>query len=360
MGIRERGGSWQARLMIGGRTFSGSFPTREAAEQWETITRAQAIQGALPTSVTVAQYAERWMTTYDHAPANTRRFHRAHLDRWILPHIGRSIASSVTPSDITRLMNLILRDGTPATADRVYRTLSALFHAAQQDDVIARVPTRSKRHRPRRQTAPHEVLERAQARRMLLQLGGWQRDAALLQLSFGARVSEIAGLTAHDVDLAASKLRIVRRVSVDTVRATKNHRARILAIPSATRATLERLVVEHGAAEPLPNLADREHDAKQFARRWLIQTSTGRHVSLTAYNRALSAACEAAEVPTLSSHGLRHTYVSWMIDAGHSADKIAFWVGDTPETVRRVYAHMLEASSEPAAAEIDAALGELG
>jgi hypothetical protein len=46
-----------------------------------------------------------------------------------------------------------------------------------------------------------------------------------------------------------------------------------------------------------------------------------------------------------------------MIDDGHGADKIAFWIGDTPETVRRVYAHMLEASSEPAATSINAALG---
>ncbi len=45
------------------------------------------------------------------------------------------------------------------------------------------------------------------------------------------------------------------------------------------------------------------------------------------------------------------------IDEGYSADKIAFWIGDTPQTVRLVYAHMLEASSAPAAAAMDAALG---
>lgn len=48
-----------------------------------------------------------------------------------------------------------------------------------------------------------------------------------------------------------------------------------------------------------------------------------------------------------------------MIDEGHSADKIAFWMGDTPPTVRAVYAHVLEASSAPAAAAIDAVLGDL-
>jgi len=29
---------------------------------------------------------------------------------------------------------------------------------------------------------------------------------------------------------------------------------------------------------------------------------------------------------------------------------VAFWIGDTPDTVRSVYSHMLEESSAPAAA----------
>jgi integrase len=70
----------------------------------------------------------------------------------------------------------------------------------------------------------------------------------------------------------------------------------------------------------------------------------------------LKKACADAGVPQVSSHGLRHTYVSWMIDDGHSADKVAFRIGDTPATVRAVYAHMLEASSAPAGATIDEAL----
>lgn len=152
---------------------------------------------------------------------------------------------------------------------------------------------------------------------------------------------------------------IRRRVSRGTVRATKNHRHRTLELPQGVRSVSERLIARVGPVEVIPDLEDREHDANLFHGRWLIQTSTTRSASLTAYNRGLHAACAEAGAPDVSSHGLRHTYVSWMIDEGHSADKIAFWIGDTPATVRKVYAHMLEASSAPAAAAIDAALGEL-
>ena len=188
-------------------------------------------------------------------------------------------------------------------------------------------------------------------------MAGWQRDTALLQLALGARFGEIAGLTPHDV--RGGTISIVRRVSQGTVRATKNHRRRTLALPQATIETIERLTREACNPEPLPDLADKEWPADPWRRRWLLQTATGSSPNLSAFNKKLKEVCAAAGVPVISSHGLRHTYVSWMIDEGHSADKIAFWIGDTPQTVRAVYSHMLEGSSAPAAATIDSALAGL-
>lgn len=358
MSVRELpSGRVQARLSIDGRPYSATFDSRSEAENWIVVTRARHITGTLPGRLTVAEYAARWMAGYDNAPINTRRFHRTNLDGWILPHLGRRPAAAVTPTDITRLLNFIHEQKSAAAAERVYRTLSVLFRSAEQDDVIARVPTRSKRHRPRRQKAPHVVLERGEARRMLLHMHGWERDAALLQLSLGTRFGEVAGLTPSDIDLRRGTVQIVRRVSSETVRANKNHRARMLELPTAARSTVERLVAEACAPEPLPDLQDREWPAGPWARRWLVQTATGRHANLSSLNKAIKAACRSADVPQLgSSHGLRHTYVSWMIDDGYTAEQVAFWIGDTPETVRKVYAHMLEASSRPAAESIDRAL----
>lgn len=353
-------GAWRARVQVDGRRVAESFDTEREARDWEIVTRAKAITHGLPSRITVAEYAARWLEGYAMAPMNTRTFHSVNLEHWIVPHLGGRAAAAVTPTDITTLLNLITDRVSAARADRVYRTLSALFRSAEADDVVMRVPTRAKRHRPRRQKTPHAVLERAEARQMLLQMWGWERDTGLLQLSLGARFGEIAGLTPYDVDLKRRQITIRRRVSRGTVRATKNHRLRTLELPRSVLATCERLIAEAGEPPPLPELGDREHDAAQFHRRWLIQTGTGRSACLTSFNRALHAACAAAGAADVSSHGLRHTYVSWMIDEGHSADKIAFWIGDTPQTVRSVYAHMLEASSAPAAAAIDAALADLG
>jgi len=360
MGIRKLpSGAFQARIQIDGQQWSGSFATRRDAQEWTLLMQAKGISGTLPRRMTVTQYAARWMRGYELSPANTQRFHQINLDRFILPRLGPRGVSSVTPTDITFALNSVAEEVSVACADRVYRTISALFRSAADDGLTERSPARAKKHRPRRQREPQAVLERDDARRVLAAMTGWQRDTAILQLSLGARFGEIAGLTPSDVNLLRGSITIRRRVSRGTVRATKNHRFRTLELPQGVRFVCARLIEGAGAVEPLPELGDREHDSDQFHRRWLIQTSTGRSASLTAYNRALHAACADAQAPDVSSHGLRHTYVSWMIDEDHSADKIAFWIGDTPATVRAVYAHMLEASSAPAAAAIDAALGEL-
>lgn len=349
-------GSFRARLRIDGVSHAATFPTEREADEWMLTVKARAVSGGLPKRTTVRQYAARWMTTYDAAPRATRDFYQGHLDRHILPALGARRLSDVTPTEISRMLNGVRTSVSVATADAVYRTASALFNAAVADDVTHRSPVKSKKHRPRRQRSPQVVLERAQARLLLLQLGGWQRDTALLQLALGARVGEIAGLTPHDVDLQRRRVTIQRRYYRGTVRATKNHRERTLELPSMTLPTLERLIRDAGDVEPIPALGDREHDAAPFMRRWLVQTSAGSPVNGSALNKALAKACSGAGVPRVSSHGLRHTYVSWMIDEGHSSDKIAFWIGDTPDTVRAVYAHMLEASSAPAATAIDQAL----
>lgn len=359
MGIRKLpSGRWQARVMVEGVRRSETFEDEADARRWETLIEASAIRGTLPSTATFASYAHRWLSTYESSPKNTYNFYRNHLVPHLLPRLGTHRIADIRPTDVTRVLQSIREEISAATADACYRTLSALMRSAEQDDVIARSPVRSKRHRPKRQPSEQLVLERATARRVLLQLGGWYRDTAMLQLALGARVGEIAGLTPTDV--TATHVVIRRRVSSRTVRATKNHRLRRLEIPTVIRPTLSRLLAERAGITPIPDLGDEEWPSAPWDGRWLVQTSTGRSVALSAYNKKLKAACAEVGAPILSSHGLRHTYVSWMVDDGHSAEKIAFWIGDTPETVRRVYAHMLEDSSAPAAATIDAALGDLG
>ena len=308
---RTRWGGYQARVMIDGRQYTTTLPTREEARDWERLVRARAVTGMLPRRITVRDYAAHWIVGYETAPTNTRVFHEVNLER-IVEALGSTRISEVTPSDITRLINHLTARRSAAFADRVYRTTSALFGSAAADGLCPNgSPVRSKKHRPRRQRDHQPVLERHHARKVLASLSGWHQDTALVQLTLGARFGEIAGLTRQDVNLDAGLLYIRRRYSAhsNTVRATKNHRRRTLEIPRLIIPTLERRIAELGPTPELPVLADRELDARPFDGLWLLQTSTGRPPSLTAYNRALAKACAATGSPKVSSHGLRHTFL---------------------------------------------------
>jgi integrase len=245
-------GAYHARLMVNGVRYTATLPTREDAADWETIIRAKAVSGVLPRRISVRDYAARWMATYDTAPTSTRSFHQGNLDRYVLPVLGPRSVADVTPTETSRLVNGVTARVSAATADAVYRTCSALFNAAVADDVMVKSPVKSKRHRPRRQREAHVVLERLEARSLLLHLKGWHRDTALLQLALGARVGEIGGLTPHDVDLPRRRVTIRRRHDLGTIRATKNHRMRTLELPAITVPTLERLIAAAGAVPRIP------------------------------------------------------------------------------------------------------------
>jgi hypothetical protein len=261
--------------------------------------------------------------------------------------------SAVTPTEISRLLNTVTARVSTATADAVYRTGSALFNAAVADDVIAKSPVRPSATAPSGSARPTSCSS-VEARQLLLHLTGWQRDTALLQVALGARIGEIAGSPPTTSTCAAGGSR-----SGDATTAARCVPPRTTGCaPSSCHhhpPTLERLIDTAGDVPPIPPLDDREHDASHsitLADPDLDRSPGGR----LGLQQGAEVACDAVGVPRISSHSLRHAYVSWMIDEGHSADKVAFWIGDTPETVRSVYAHMLEASSAPAAASIDAAL----
>jgi hypothetical protein len=69
VGVRELPpDAFHARVMIDGVRHTETFVTRQAAEDWQVVTRARAITGSLPGRLTVREYSVRWLQGY--APCN--------------------------------------------------------------------------------------------------------------------------------------------------------------------------------------------------------------------------------------------------------------------------------------------------
>jgi hypothetical protein len=72
--------------------------------------------------------------------------------------------------------------------------------------------------------------------------------AALLQMTLGARVGEIGGLSPHDVGLRHRWVTIRRRHHEGTIRATKRHRMRTCELPAITNPTVHTILTDRDRA----------------------------------------------------------------------------------------------------------------
>jgi integrase len=71
---------------------------------------------------------------------------------------------------------------------------------------------------------------------------------------------------------------------------------------------------------------------------WLFSYEDGRRVKSRAFNRALEVACEKVGIPVRSSHKIRKTYASTLIDAGVSTKLIQKQMGHKDfQTTKKYY-----------------------
>ena len=76
----------------------------------------------------------------------------------------------------------------------------------------------------------------------------------------------------------------------------------------------------------------------------MFATRTGLRLSARNLNRTLETAAQAASVPHVSPHTLRHVHGSVLIDQGWPITDVAHRLGDDVTTVQKVYAHKLRDS----------------
>jgi integrase len=215
-------------------------------------------------SLTVAQLAEQWWEAQagDLSPS-TRIGYRGWLDTRVLPHFGRKRISAVTTADVERWFGQ-LRDGPRPLGIRSIRgcrtVLSAMFRAAVRWGYLpsspverARVP-KAPRWTPRAPEPEHVAARIAAAEARDLDIGLFARTAVAL----GARRGELAALRWTDIDLDRGIVDI-RRAVVNgdergsgqrrgarvTVKDTKTHAERIVAVDPATVQMLRAMRARH-------------------------------------------------------------------------------------------------------------------
>ena len=239
-------GSWYYAVQVttvGGRKARyrrGGFAAREDA-----IAARQAIldgpaDEAAAGAWTVARWLRYWLAQAEsHLRLSTLHGYRDHIDRYLIPSIGRITLADLTGKRLQACFSLLARQrtrkGTPiaaSTVDRIRATLRSALNAAVREDLLAGNPLAQVRlDKPVR---PHPIIwtdERVEAwrrdgirppvavwtlRQLIIFLTGVDNDrlAALWWLIAlrGLRRGEAAALNRDDLDSEARELTVTRQL----------------------------------------------------------------------------------------------------------------------------------------------------
>ncbi len=166
-----------------------------------------------------------------------------------------------------------------------------------------------------------------------------------LGVLFGLRRSEVLALRWDDVDTDAKSLRIDESLVATNEGAAwsnaKNERSRrVIPLDDDTVRALTRRRAEQAAERLAAGSEWEDNDL-------IIATRTGRLVLPRSYDRALATIVDNAGLPRLTSHGLRHTAATHMVQGAQDVGElraIADLLGHSPEMLMNTYAHVLPQS----------------
>lgn len=314
MPVRRHRDKFEARVQYAGQRLSRSFGTRRDALDWERRMRARIEDrrvGRTP-QVSLEEALERWLT----GEAATLKSHADLIKkvRTIYPHArGRALVEIVDVAEALKAEAIAAR-AAPATVNRklaVLRRVARLAHRQWQwldeplGDRIRMLPGERQRHV---YLTPQQVQRIARAAR------GPVRDAILLAALTGLRRGELLGLRPAD-----------RRDGALVLADTKSGRPRIVPLPP--EAARIRLPID------LTN--------DQLRHGW-------------------DAACAATGVSGARFHDLRHSYASWLVQAGQPLTAIRDLLGHSTLAVTSRYAHLAPEHLRAAVATLPRIAGTAG
>ena len=270
-----------------------------------------------------------------HAQLNKRswRTDQAILRNHLLPVLGAMPLDTITLRDVRSLQHRFAASGAAAgTVNRRLVLLGYLFSCATRWGMLEEGANPVRRVEPLPDHGARErFLSADESRRLLAQLAAEPNRAVaslvLLLLYTGARRSEIANARWQDVDLDRGLLRVPL---------AKSGKARHIVL-SAPAVTLMRGLPRFAGCDLLlPNPRTRRPLCGVFEVWHRIRSRAG--------------------LPGLRLHDLRHSYASFLVNAGRSLYEVQHLLGHAnPRTTMR-YAHLSQATLHEAANVVGALL----
>ena len=390
-----RPGKWRWQVTVGykpdGKRLSvtGRADSKTLAQTAMTQALADQARGLLaaPESMTVSEYAEKWLGRQKHLSANSLRAYRGEL-AYALQHIGKARLRDVRPAHLKDLMvalsEQVMAQGqmmAPRTQGKVLTRLRSLFREAVSDQIIYVNPVEGVRKvKAPSSEAVGTVLDFQQAVRFQ-EMGQALYGADLCRLwpalftavSVGLRRGEVMGLSWQHVDFKNGVLQIRQQLKVEHGKPVLGtlktpHSRRDVYIPESLRVLLLGLRERQEAERVAMGSAWRETGA-------VFATADGGWTHPANLTRALAHVTEWSEpsaierrssavravvsddalahlgavaragekLPELSPHDLRHTYATLALRRRVPPEVVSKTLGHARVSITMdIYRHVLD------------------
>lgn len=333
----EGNGKWRARHTWTDRTGRRHF-RRVSARLKEDCERRlrdlirESEQGPPPPKAqTLAAYAGEWL---DHVARSqspgTRRAHGQRIAH-VLPLLGHRRLDTLTPADVRGVLAALERQGRLGESARgdVLVTLQTMLNAAVRDGVLARSPGAGIRRR--RREPGSEGFTQDEVRRLADAAAEPDtRTAILLAAATGLRLGELLGLRWEDIDLDRGMVRVQR---------SRSHGEGGDRVgPPKTPASRRTVPIGPATVELL-----RQHRARTSGEGWVWPGRRGEVLARKTLQHRFMRLRVRAGVRPLPFHALRHSFATFMLEAGVHPRVVQDMLGHANiDVTMRTYSHLTD------------------
>jgi len=330
-------GKWEAHIWyrdsegVRRRKHKRGFETKKGAETWSTDFK---VASSYSNTMTLAQFTKVYEA--DRRP-------RLRLNTWlskeyviknkILPYLGSKLLNSITPRDVMRWQNKLIRGGEASGRPysktylrTIHSQLTAILnHACRfyglKDNPATKAGSMGEKNAD---GISFWTREEYAAFAKVAKFEPIAYHAFEILYWTGIRLGELLVLTSADIDFEKQTISISKSYQrirgEDVVTGPKTLKGRrVVAIPAELCRELEQFVVSLDTGKP---------DDRLFT------------ISKGYLSRHLKQNAQRAELKPIRVHDLRHSHVSLLIDLGFSAVAIAERLGHGSIEVPYRYAHL--------------------
>jgi integrase len=351
---KRKDGRWAGTITLGKdgsrRTYYGKTRAEVAAKLKPAAGDHE--RGLLPTGrrQTLGAYLTSWLedSVQGRVRPKTAEFY-AMAVRHLVAGLGKVDLDKLTPGDVERFLRS--KDGqlAPRSVHHLRAVLRAALNRALRQGLVYR-NVAALAAAPKVEGEVARFLNPEEAAAVLRAMKGDRLEALYtVALSLGLRQGEALGLQWDDVDLERRQLHVRQQL--------QRIGGRSVLVPVKTRQSRRTL--------PLPLVvisALQEHRRRQLDER-LVQpmvfcAADGRPLNGTSVTHGFQRRLQAAGLPHLRFHDLRHSCASLLAAQGVPMRLVMEVLGHTTiATTANVYAHVFPESMEEAATAMDRALG---